>query len=72
MRLPRETLFRPSGQIGYRQEILQKGSILLSFLYGVSRNEDLSSRFALKGGTAINLFFLRIPRLSIDIDIDYL
>jgi len=72
MRLPRETLFRPSGQIGYRQGILQKVSILLSLLYGVSRNEDLSSRFALKGGTAINLFFLRIPRLSIDIDIDYL
>ena len=72
MRLPRETLFRPSGQIGYRQGILQKVSILLSLLYGVSRNEDLSSRFVLKGGTAINLFFLRIPRLPIDIDIDYL
>ncbi|PIJ63086.1 nucleotidyl transferase AbiEii/AbiGii toxin family protein [Mesotoga sp. H07.pep.5.3] len=72
MRLPRKTLFRPSGQIGYRQGILQKGSILLSFLYGVSRNEDLSSRFALKGGSAINLLLLRIPRLSVDIDIDYL
>jgi predicted nucleotidyltransferase component of viral defense system len=68
MRLSRETLFGLSGQTGYRQEILQKVSILLSFLDRASR---LPSRFALKGGTAINLFFLRIPRLSVDIDINY-
>jgi len=72
MRLSRETLFGLSGQTGYRQEILQKVSILLSFLDRASRNEYLPSRFALKGGTAMNLFFLRIPRLSVDIDIDYL
>ncbi len=28
--------------------------------------------FALKGGTAINLFFLDLPRLSVDIDLTYL
>jgi hypothetical protein len=25
----------------------------------------------LKGGTALNLFFLDVPRLSVDIDVDY-
>ena len=28
--------------------------------------------FALKGGTAINLFVLDLPRLSVDIDLTYL
>src|SRR5690606_33930638 len=30
------------------------------------------SRFALKGGTAINLFLRDLPRLSVDIDLVYL
>lgn len=29
-------------------------------------------RFALKGGTAINLFLRNMPRLSVDIDLTYL
>ena len=29
-------------------------------------------RFALKGGTAINLFYQNMPRLSVDIDLTYL
>ncbi len=29
-------------------------------------------RFALKGGTAINLFYREMPRLSVDIDLCYL
>jgi hypothetical protein len=32
------------------------------------QNED----FALKGGTAINLFFRDLPRLSVDIDLTFL
>lgn len=30
------------------------------------------TRFALKGGTAINLFYRDLPRLSVDIDLTYL
>ncbi len=30
------------------------------------------TRFALKGGTAINLFVREMPRLSVDIDLTYL
>ncbi len=72
VRLSRETLSRLSGQTGYRQEILEKVSILLSWLDRASNTENLSGRFSLKGGTAINLFFLEIPRLSVDIDINYI
>lgn len=31
-----------------------------------------ASQFALKGGTAINLFLRDMPRLSVDIDLTYL
>ncbi len=30
-----------------------------------------SNRFALKGGTALNLFVMDMPRLSVDIDVVY-
>lgn len=33
---------------------------------------DKQSHFALKGGTAINLFLRELPRLSVDIDLTYL
>jgi len=42
--------------------------LLLNILPLISRNED----FALKGGTAINLFVQDFPRLSVDIDLAYL
>ena len=32
----------------------------------------LSGRLALKGGTAINLFVLDLPRLSVDVDLNYI
>ena len=31
-----------------------------------------TNKFALKGGTAINLFYQEMPRLSVDIDLVYL
>ena len=42
--------------------------LLLSVLPDIAREEV----FALKGGTAINLFYRDMPRLSVDIDLTYL
>ena len=42
--------------------------LLLSTLPEIARE----SVFALKGGTAINLFYRDMPRLSVDIDLTYL
>jgi predicted nucleotidyltransferase component of viral defense system len=42
--------------------------LLLTVLSDVMRSPDI----ALKGGTAINLFLLDMPRLSVDIDLAYL
>jgi predicted nucleotidyltransferase component of viral defense system len=33
---------------------------------------DVETCFALKGGTAINLFYRELPRLSVDIDLLYI
>ena len=42
--------------------------LLLTILPDVMQDQ----RLALKGGTAINMFFLEMPRLSVDIDLTYL
>lgn len=42
--------------------------LLLTILPTVMQDQ----RLALKGGTAINMFFLDMPRLSVDIDLTYL
>lgn len=48
----------------YRRQV----ALLVRVLPFVAREDD----FALKGGTAINLFIRDLPRLSVDIDLTYL
>ncbi len=51
-----------------RQEYLNQVSLLVKILPYIAK-EDC---FALKGGTAINLFYSNLPRLSVDIDLTYI
>jgi len=44
---------------------------LLDLLREISRHPLLGKKFALKGGTAINLLWFPMPRLSVDIDLNY-
>lgn len=44
----------------------------LELLMDILRAAGDERIFALKGGTAINLFFRDLPRLSMDIDLTYL
>lgn len=44
-------------------------ALLISLLPLINKHSDV---FALKGGTAINLFYRDLPRLSVDIDLTYL
>lgn len=39
---------------------------------GLRSHPFLRDRLALKGGTALNLFFFDLPRLSVDIDLNYI
>lgn len=71
MRLSRERLHQEATVTGFRVEILEKVAQLLDLLHGFDRHLYLNGRFALKGGTALNLFIFDVPRLSIDIDLNY-
>src|SRR4051812_46477599 len=57
--------------LGFRPESLEKAFRLLSLLEAIKSHPFLRSRVALKGGTALNLFLFELPRLSVDIDINY-
>ena len=45
---------------------------LLRLAAEMNRHPDLKNKLAMFGGTAINLFMLNVPRLSVDIDISYI
>jgi len=57
---------------GFRAEALEKVLRLLELLEGFRSHPFLKSRVALKGGTALNFFVFDVPRLSVDIDLNYI
>lgn len=57
---------------GFRPEILEKVFYLMDFLSAFFTNSHLKDKIVLKGGTALNLFYFNYPRLSVDIDINYI
>lgn len=65
-------LQREAEATGFRGEALEKVLRLLELLEGFRSHPFLKSRVALKGGTALNLFVFEVPRLSVDIDINYI
>ena len=56
---------------GFREEIVEKVLYLEAILDQLCRHPDLEGKWTLKGGTALNLFWMDVPRLSADIDINY-
>lgn len=72
MRLERSELLKLAKSLGYRPEILEKVILLMNLLNKFFEDEFLKDKFVLKGGTALNLFLLDLPRLSVDIDLNYI
>lgn len=72
MKISKERLLREAEASRFRPEILEKVIHLLTLLEGFNRHPFLQNRVALKGGTALNLFILDLPRLSVDIDLNYI
>jgi hypothetical protein len=52
--------------------VLEKVIHLLNLLEGFRSHPFLKGRLVLKGGTALNLFVFDVPRLSVDIDLNYI
>jgi len=72
MTLSAESLTRLAGETGFRVELLEKVDRLVDLLQALFRDPFLEHRLALKGGTALNLFHFDLPRLSVDIDLNYI
>lgn len=61
-----------SESTGFRGDMVEKVLQLLHLLNALNSHPYLKGKWILKGGTALNLFFLNIPRLSVDIDLNYI
>lgn len=72
MIISREALLTEATSSGFRPEILEKVFHLIALLNSFGRHPFLKSRLALKGGTALNFFVFGLPRLSVDIDLNYI
>ncbi len=59
-------------EMGFIRDTLEKVYRLADILEYLNTNPILKDSLALKGGTAINLTIFNLPRLSVDIDLDYL
>jgi hypothetical protein len=57
---------------GFQSDNLEKLLRLIDILKDINTNSFLKTRLVLKGGTAINILFFDMPRLSIDIDMNYI
>lgn len=71
MQLDRSSLGRMAKELGFVRDTLEKVCRLTDILKFFETDELLSAALALKGGTAINLTIFDLPRLSVDIDLDY-
>jgi len=71
MKLDPGQLQRVAAEAGFQVEPSEKVLRLLDLLGALRTHPFLAKRLVLKGGTALNLFLLDLPRLSVDIDLNY-
>jgi predicted nucleotidyltransferase component of viral defense system len=71
MQLDKIALGKKAKELGFVRDTLEKVYRLADILTFFEQDELLSCSLALKGGTAINLTIFDLPRLSVDIDLDY-
>ena len=70
--LTEQELMREAARTGFQKEPLEKVIRLSELLESLRSHPFLKPRIALKGGTALNLFVFDVPRLSVDIDLNYI
>ena len=57
---------------GFSEDVVEKVSRPSRLLADIRLHPFLGPRLILKGGTALNLFYLAAPRLSVDADLNYI
>jgi len=71
MNYDKKLLSKQAQELGFVRDTFEKMLRLATILKHISGDPKLSSSLVLKGGTAINLTIFDLPRLSVDIDLDY-
>ena len=71
MKISPERLAAEAEATGFQPAMLEKVAQLLGLLEALCGHPFLKGKLALKGGTALNLFLFNVPRLSVDIDLNY-
>jgi hypothetical protein len=57
---------------GFNVDFIEKAYHITNMLFEIYEDEELGRNLALKGGTALNFIYLDIPRLSIDLDLNFI
>lgn len=71
MQYDRMELGRKAKELGFVRDTYEKVCRLAAILEFMDEDNLLTNSLALKGGTAINLTIFDLPRLSVDIDLDF-
>ncbi len=71
MKISPEKLAAEAETTGFRPDLIEKVAQLLGLLDALRSHPFLKGKLVLKGGTALNLFIFDVPRLSVDIDLNY-
>jgi predicted nucleotidyltransferase component of viral defense system len=71
MIVSRTEILEIAASTGFDPVMLEKVVRLIGLLNLLNTHPFLKGRWVLKGGTALNLFFVDLPRLSVDIDLNY-
>lgn len=66
-----QTLQNLAAETGHQPDTLEKVLRLLDLLQEIAGDPTASGALALKGGTALNVFYFNLDRLSVDIDLNF-
>jgi predicted nucleotidyltransferase component of viral defense system len=72
MTLSQSEVVEVASTAGFDPQMLEKVLHLMNLLNMLNVHPYLKEKWVLKGGTALNLFLLDLPRLSVDIDLNYI
>lgn len=72
LRYDKAEIGRIAKSYGFVRDTLEKVLRLKEILRFLNEEDELKTHLVLKGGTAINLTIFNLPRLSVDIDLDYM
>ena len=69
--ITRRRVEQVASESGFRADTVEKVLRLCTILGRLDRHPTTHDQWLLKGGTALNLLYLDVPRISVDIDLNY-